>query len=516
MKGGSMRLINSRFNIFLFFFLLIITSSCKKDDENFLVGEEDASGSIDPVVFLRAEATLNENEIQVKWTNPSNKDVAKVELSYKEKDAETQSADNTPLLIEVSRDTESSVILQVPCYAVYEISVVAISQTGKRSATVSVFASPYKPEEPVPVFMQRADELMTSVIDLYFGKSPRYCWNSYYPNVTGPYWDGDAVVWGQGGAFSGFVAIREAARGIERFESKYVDMTTRMYNSINQFITDDNGINAYSVYPSNGNERFYDDNVWIGLDMVDLYSQTQETRFLEKAIMVWNYLMSGYDETCGGGIYWREIPASTSKHTCSTAPTAVLGCKLYQLTKDDKYLDKAVELYRWLKQTLQDTEDYLYWDNISDKMEIAKDKFTYNSGQPMQAACLLYELTEDMQYLTDAQNIARSAYKKWFIPFDSDALNESFNILEPGHVWFQAIMFRGFLELYKIDKDRTYVTAYEKTLANAWLTDCRNKKTNLLNDDFRGGTTQSKWDVLYEGACVEMLARLASLERDGQ
>lgn len=56
-----------------------------------------------------------------------------------------------------------------------------------------------------------------------------------------------------------------------------------MFNSINRFITTDNKRSAYAVYPQNGNERYYDDNVWIGLDMAELYEQTKENRFLEKA-----------------------------------------------------------------------------------------------------------------------------------------------------------------------------------------------------------------------------------------
>lgn len=511
-ENNHMKLMRIISNICLLFLLCpIICFSCKGSDENSFVLDEDASGSISPVVFLRAEATGNENEIKVKWTNPSNKDVERVELSYKPKDGHTLKITDSPLLINVTRDSESMVILQVPCYAVYEISAIAINKEGKCSAKETIFATPY---QPVSAFLERADELMTSMLKLYFGKSPRDCWNDCYPNATGPFWDGDAVVWGQGGGLSGFVAIRKASLGMELYEGKYTDMTDRMYNSINRFITSDNGKYAYGVYPANGNERFYDDNVWIGLDMVDLYIQTRETRFLEKAIMVWNYLMTGYDETCGGGIHWREIPATATKHTCSTAPTVVMACKLYQLTKEDKYLDRAIQLYQWLKDVLQDPEDYLYWDNVNNEMEVSKEKFTYNSGQPMQAACLLYQITGDMQYLADAQHIAQSAYERWFIPFNSDVLEESFRILEPGHVWFQAILLRGYLELYKIDKDRTYVTAYEKTLTHAWLTDCRNKKTSLLNDDFRGGTTQTSWKLLYEAACVEMMARLALLEHD--
>ena len=227
------------------------------------------------------------------------------------------------------------------------------------------------------LFVERADTLMTSVMAHFFGKSERDCWNDSYPNATGPYWDGDALVWGQGAGLSGFVAIREASVGIAGLDKKYAGMTERMCNSIDRFLTTDNGIDAYAVYPAKGNDRFYDDNVWIGLSMIDLYNQTKEKKFLNKAVMVWKYLMKGYDKTCGGGIHWKEMNgASNTKHTCSTAPTAVLGCKLYQLTKDKTYLNTAVELYEWLQKYLQDPTDYLYWDCIGPDMVPQKTKYT--------------------------------------------------------------------------------------------------------------------------------------------
>lgn len=493
--------------------------SCEGEDEKLSSTEkEEETGMMATVTGLSVEPTNNECELRVKWINSRDKNTQTVELFYKKKEAtEVRDNNDNPILVEVVRDTESNYLLRVPEYAEYEISAVAINKEGKRSIAQSTSGTPRVPMQPIPPLIERADLLMSFLLSDFFGKSKRDCWNTSFPNATGPYWNGDAVVWGQGSGLSGFVAIREASTGIEAYESKYAGLSDRMFNSINQFITNDNGKQAYAVYPAKGNERLYDDNVWIGLEMTDLYTQTNEQRFLDKAVMVWNYLMTGYDKTCGGGIHWREYPldkASRTKHTCSTAPTAVMACKLYQITKEEKYKEKAIELYQWLKETLQDPNDYLYWDNINPELKIEKAKYTYNSGQPMQAACLLYQITNDAKYLEDAQNIAQAAYEKWFIHFYSYAMNETFKILVPEHLWFQAVMLRGFIELYKIDKNRTYVTAFEKSLASAWLSDCRNKDTNLLNNDFRGGKPQTKWEILHEGACVEMLARLASLERD--
>lgn len=393
-------------------------------------------------------------------------------------------------------------------------------------------AAPSKPNDTLaalgnqnlstPLFLTRADTLMASITSLYLDGMPRDIWSTNYPHTDG-YWDGAAVIWGHGAAFSGYAAIKEAAEGFPAYKSKYEsEYDNRLLTAIDQFRnTRNGGAEAYAVYPGDGDERYFDDNIWVGIDMVDLYMLTNDNKYLERAELVWNFLLTGMDDIMGGGVYWKE--GLKSKHTCSTAPAAVLAAKLYQATQQNGYLDKAKDLYAWCKQLLQDPDDYLYWDNarLSDEDDpnseiiIAREKYSYNAGQPMQAAALLYKITQDAQYLSDAQNIAQAAYSKWFISFNSAILGESFQILEPGHVWFQAIMFRGFIELYKIDHNRDYVTAYEKTLSHAWLSDCRNAGTNLLNGDFRGGTSQTSWEILHEGACVEMLARLAALERDG-
>ena len=403
-------------------------------------------------------------------------------------------------------------------------SFVFVSCSKDTTKLAPTNTSLYKAEDlnNTPTFLKRADTLLSSIIQLYLDGMPRDIWSANYPHTDG-YWDGAAVIWGHGAAFSGYAAIKEAAKEFTEYKSKYeANYDNRLLTAIDQFRnTRNGGAEAYAVYPGDGDERYFDDNIWVGIDMVDLYMLTNETKYLDRAKLVWNFILTGTDEIMGGGVYWKE--GLNSKHTCSTAPAAVLAAKLYEVTQEPNYLQSAKDLYAWCKETLQDPSDYLYWDNarLSDENDpnsaivIAKEKYSYNAGQPMQAASLLYKITHEAQYLTDAQNIAGAAYNKWFIPFNSAVLGESFQILEPGHVWFQAIMFRGFIELYKINNDRTYVTAYEKTLTHAWLSDCRNPGTHLLNGDFRGGTAQTSWEILHEGACVEMLARLASLERDG-
>lgn len=509
---------NWHYKVLLCGLALVSITACSKDEDEIIEGgntNDDSTTTttvtVSPVTNMKVETTLNALELFVSCTAPA--EAVTVRISCVPQDGDEDDAIVTDLEVE-SNSTEVSTTITVNSYATYLVSAIAIDNDGNLSEAVTLEITPL--ETDLVSFLQWSNTMMSSVMDCYFGKSDRDCWNSTYPNSTGPYWDGDAVVWGQGAGLSAYVAVRDASLDTE-YESQWTDLTDRMFESINRFITSDNGISAYAVYPANGNDRYFDDNVWIGLDMVELYNQTGEQRFLDKAIMVWDYLMTGYDDTCGGGIHWQELNTpSVTKHTCSTAPTAVLGCMLYQITNEERYKSTAIGLYNWLITYLQDPTDHLFWDNINPDMVVEESKYSYNSGQPMLAACLLYQITNDTDYLEEARQIAYSAHRKWFESYYSSVLKENISMLIDNHAWFSAVMFRGFVELYKIDPStQEYIDAYADTMIHAWLSDCRNQSTNLLNyDSFKGDQSQTSWEILHEAACVEMLARLAKLENE--
>ncbi|MGY3055361.1 rhamnogalacturonyl hydrolase YesR [Pedobacter sp. UYEF25] len=495
--------------------------SCKKNEIK--LPEDTVGNSIASVTKLVVMPTDDENELEVSWTNPDDDALMKISIAFSPVDGGVKATPN-PLIVNASKGTNQKASITVPLAIKYTISVVAINRAGAKSEARNVEATPYSIISPdlIPVFLKRADTLMTSLVKLYLDGKERDIWSSNYPFKDG-FWNGAAVIWGHGGAFSGYAALKEASEAFPAYKAKITSLyDVRLLTGIDKFRnTANNKPEAYAVYPGSGDERYYDDNLWVGLDMIDLYKLTKNPAYLSRAEMVWRFILDGTDNKMGGGVYWKEY--GNSKNTVSNAPAAVLAAKLYLATNNPAYLKSAKELYTWTKTHLQDPSDYLYWDNVtlSDNNDpnstliISKEKYSYNSGQPMQAAALLYNITGDSQYLTDAQNIAKSAYKKWFVPFNSYTTGKSFRILEPGHVWFQAIMFRGFIELYKIDGNKTYVKAYQNTMDNAWLSNARNRTTNLINEDFRGGSTQANFDILHQGACLEMISRLALLEQEG-
>lgn len=307
-----------------------------------------------------------------------------------------------------------------------------------------------------------------------------------------------------------FSGTLSAANAIAEADKKYVNtLTDKVLPGLAAYVDTTRMPVCYSSYinTSAPSDRFYDDNVWLGIDFCDIYTQTAEQKYLDKAQMIWKFIESGMDDVLGGGIYWCE-QQKHSKNTCSNAPGAVYALKLFNATEDNHYLEQGKALYQWTKSHLQDTTDYLYFDNMNLEGQIGKAKFAYNSGQMIQAAALLYKATGDKAYLTDAQHIAKAASEYFFEPF-TPAEGEPFRILKRGNTWFSAVMVRGLVELYRIDGNAAYVTDVARSLDYAW--NHARTEQGLFETDFSGAQQdQSKW-LLTQASMAEMFGRISTM-----
>lgn len=200
-------------------------------------------------------------------------------------------------------------------------------------------------------------------------------------------------------------------------------------------------------------------------------------------------MLTGYDTVSGGGMYWQEFH-NNSKNTCSNGPGILLALQLYRSTHEKKYIDTAILLYNWVNARLQ-SPDGLYFDALKlPSGKIDERKYTYNTGTMLQSAVLLYQLTGKDQYLSQAKSIAEQSARYFF----KDGLL-------PGNYWFNAVLMRGYVELYKIDKQQTYMQLFKKYLDAVW--DHQRDEQGLI------GTKQVK-TLLDQAGYLEMLARMAA------
>jgi len=362
-----------------------------------------------------------------------------------------------------------------------------------------------------------ADSTLTRIYEFYSAGEGNNLLNETYPvdpkNVVSYVINQDttskkrvAFLWPTSGVLSAVVALIENTK-----DARYKDLlNTKVLPGLENYYDTSRQPACYQSYLSSEGmqDRYYDDNVWLTIDFAELALVTKEKKYLVKAENTWKFVISGWDEKLGGGIYWCE-QKKRSKNTCSNAPAAVAAAKLYEVTKNKEYLNWAKEIYAWTMLNLQDKSDFLYFDNVSLKGRIGKQKYAYNSGQMMQAAVLLYNITKDKKYLVDAQQIAAGCYALYFKNIKG-ADGETISMMKKGNIWFTAIMLRGFIELYKVDKNKVYLDAFKQSLDYA--AKYGRDMNGFFEDDWTGTEKKpSKW-LLAQGAMVEMYARLSIMD----
>jgi len=255
-------------------------------------------------------------------------------------------------------------------------------------------------------------------------------------------------------------------------------------------------------------DRFYDDNIWLSLDFCESFMLTRQRQYLQKAVETWQFVISGWDKKLGGGIYWCE-QKKQSKNTCSNAPAAVLAFKLFEATKDSAYFNWGLHIYSWTKANLQDSTDYLYFDNKDLTGKIGRQKYTYNSGQMLQAAAMIYKLTGNQSYLKDAQAIAKSTINHFTEEFTT-AQGKKIKLFKNTGNWFNAILFRGYVELYMQDRDPQYIRIFRDNMDQLW-TGVRDKN-GLFSKDWKGQQNDEyKW-LLDQASLVEIWGALGALK----
>ena len=249
------------------------------------------------------------------------------------------------------------------------------------------------------------------------------------------------------------------------------------------------GYDSYAV-PEGGGDRFYDDNQWIGIAYLDAYTRNKDTSYLRLGKDIYDFMMTGFDTVSGGGLYWKEFDPTT-KNTCSNGPGIIMALQLFNITHEKRYIDTALLLYDWTNKNLQ-APDKLFYDNIRlPSRTIDQRKYTYNSGTMLQSNVMLYSITKDKKYLQRAQEIAGASLVHFYK-----------NNLYPDNYWFNAVLLRGFIDLYKIDGDKKYIESFNTYAKEVWKSQRDDK--NLV------GTRKVK-SLIDQAGYLEIIARLQQI-----
>ncbi|MCJ1481832.1 hypothetical protein MMC06_001991 [Schaereria dolodes] len=209
------------------------------------------------------------------------------------------------------------------------------------------------------------------------------------------------------------VAVQTIIEATRASPSQYSALLTTSIESLEVFYSKQYGAYcAWHNFPGN-NDIYYDDNAQVAVAQVTAYQLTQNKTYLQRAIRVADFLVSGWDSSNNpGGMPW-HLDRRDSRNTCSTSLAAIAFLHLSRVnsTLAAKYLPVARACISWVLTHLQN-ESSLIMDNIKlidGHWKPQTLTWTYNTGSTLSALCLLYTLEPSSTTLQSATTLATAA-----------------------------------------------------------------------------------------------------------
>lgn len=182
---------------------------------------------------------------------------------------------------------------------------------------------------------------------------------------------------------------------------------TLITNLLNAFLQQNKSNNTTNVQSWEWN-NYNDDLFWGAVAFCRGYEYTGNPTFLSQAEYAFNLTYNhtgtgnwGWDSQLGGGIWWSRD--KEHKETLSNGPGIVTACYLYQFTGNQTYLDKAIQIYNWLRATLFNANTGAVYSKISAAGTVDYADNVFNSGSFGGAANFLYQITGNISYFNDAK-----------------------------------------------------------------------------------------------------------------
>ena len=244
-----------------------------------------------------------------------------------------------------------------------------------------------------------------------------------------------------------------------------------------------------------GGDKYYDDNDWVGIELMRIYAQTHDAGVLGAAEGIMAFEMAGWQTGpelgCPGGLPFSNSAENLQRNTITTAPAAELGVQLYKATGQASYLQFAEQAYEWVRTCLLEPNG-MYGDHVNPRGVMEPFLWSYTQGAMIGAGTLLYQATHNGAFLYQARQTAKAALA-YFTP---ERLG--------GEIpFFVSIYFRNLLYLDSVTHDPPGPKIAQAYVDYAW------QHLRLASNLFVSGSPPSG-QLLVQAAIVQIYALLST------
>jgi hypothetical protein len=249
----------------------------------------------------------------------------------------------------------------------------------------------------------------------------------------------------------------------------------------------------------------FDDIMWWVGSLARFYEISGNETYLNLSVSgferVWNGANGkrGSYDPVDGGMYWNWTDGDNGKMACINYPTVIAAMTLYNITKNEDYLNKAKEIYAWAKVKLFDSTK----GRVADSNHGGGPAWvlhTYNQATCIGAAVMLYKETGDKEYLEEAVITANYLKNQMsangFLPFETG--------IEQGI--YNAIFAQYIIRLIEDGEQYQYLPWLHYNMDNAWGR--RNKNSNITYIDHSKAAPSISDIESYDAAGIPALMQV--------
>jgi predicted alpha-1,6-mannanase (GH76 family) len=211
---------------------------------------------------------------------------------------------------------------------------------------------------------------------------------------------------------------------------------------------------------------WYDDEGWWALAWIDAYDLTGKPEYLTAARTVFDDMIGGWDDTCGGGIW--QLRKRVYKNAIANELFLSVAAHLANRTTDpalrSEYIEWAEREWSWFQHSGMIEPNHLISDGLKDCQNNHGREWSYNQGVILGGLAELSRVPGVNADLREARQIAIAATKGL-----SDKQGVLHDACEPkcsgDSMQFKGIFVRNLGQLNTVKPDRRFARFIEANAA---------------------------------------------------